>query len=183
VPRRVVTSWTYEVPAPQNPGFARAVLGGWQWAGAFQAQDGFPFSVFDGIQRSFTSANTNRVDRPDLVPGRSKDSIILGSPDKYFDPTAFQLQAARTLGNTPQGYLRGPGLALLDTSVTKTMNVANKGSVQIKLEVFNLLNRANFSLPDNTLFQGTGTPRAATGRIRSTTTTAREFQLGFKFIF
>jgi hypothetical protein len=181
--RRLVTTWNYELPVPKHEGLAGALVDGWQWSGSFQVQDGFPFSLFDGLQRSFASARSNRVDRPDLAAGRSPDNIILGGPDQYFDPTAFVLQPAGVLGNTGQGFLTGPGLATLDSSLGKTFSLVGRARLQFRLEGFNLLNRANFALPDNTLFQAGGVRRGAAGRIRATTTTARELQLGFKLSF
>jgi hypothetical protein len=181
--RRLVITWSYELPVPKREGVLGALVDGWQWSGSFQAQDGFPFSLFDGLQRSFASAGTARVDRPDLAAGRSPSNIIQGGPDQYFDPTAFVLQPAGVLGNTAQGFLTGPGLSTLDSSFVKTFHLTGRTNLQFRIEGFNLLNRANFALPDNTLFQAGGVRRGAAGRIRNTTTTGRELQLGFKLSF
>ena len=57
---------------------------------------------------------------------------------------------------------------------------------QFRAEVFNLLNRANFSTPNLTVFGGTAaapTPSPTFGRITSTSTSARQVQLGLKVVF
>jgi hypothetical protein len=61
--------------------------------------------------------------------------------------------------------------------------------LEARVEVFNLPNRANFSVPSGrTVFTGAnpdGSPIVAPtwGRITSTVTTARQLQLGVKMIF
>jgi hypothetical protein len=50
--------------------------------------------------------------------------------------------------------------------------------------VFNLFNTVNLGLPDRLLFaNATGAVRGAAGRITSTSTPARQMQLGVKFTF
>jgi hypothetical protein len=54
------------------------------------------------------------------------------------------------------------------------------------LEVFNVFNRANFSIPNRVVFSGTREgeqPLPTAGQITSTITDARQLQLGVKFIF
>jgi hypothetical protein len=46
-----------------------------------------------------------------------------------------------------------------------------------------LLNRANFGLPVRNVFNSNGTVRTDVGRITSTVTTARQIQLGLRFVF
>jgi hypothetical protein len=58
--------------------------------------------------------------------------------------------------------------------------------VQFRLEVFNVLNHANFAVPDRTVFAAAApseAPLATAGRITRTITSARQVQLGVKFLF
>jgi hypothetical protein len=54
--------------------------------------------------------------------------------------------------------------------------------VQFRAEVFNVLNRANFGLPQTQVFNAAGrVPNA--GEITTTVGTARQMQFGLKFEF
>lgn len=181
VRRRLVLNWSYVLPTGTRAGIAGVFLNEWQVSGIFQAQDGFPFTVLTGISRSFP-IGSNTADRPDLAPGASNNPI-LGSPDRWFDPAAFVLQPVGVLGNVGNATLTGPGLANLDTALVKMVHFTSRVGAQIRADAFNLLNRANFGVPDNILFQTNGQPRGAAGRITTTTTTAREFQFAVKLIF
>jgi hypothetical protein len=59
--------------------------------------------------------------------------------------------------------------------------------VQFRAEFFNILNHANFAVPlspDNTdIFDSSGAPTEVTGRLTSTTTTAREIQFALKLMW
>jgi hypothetical protein len=56
--------------------------------------------------------------------------------------------------------------------------------LELRVEVFNLLNRANFDLPSLTVFSGTSaTPLVNAGVITSTSTTSRQIQLALRFEF
>ncbi|MEJ7606583.1 MAG: hypothetical protein WKF37_10000, partial [Bryobacteraceae bacterium] len=109
-------------------------------------------------------------DRPSLAPGRTHESAILGSPDRYFDPSAFSLQPAGTLGTLGRGTFIGPGLHTFDLSTMKNFQVSEDASLQFRVEAFNLLNRANFGVPNLIVFGGTAdneAPLATFGRIRN----------------
>jgi hypothetical protein len=60
-------------------------------------------------------------------------------------------------------------------------------NVQFRAEFFNVLNRANFSVPvspDNTdIFDATGAPTGVAGLLTSTSTTAREIQFAVKLVW
>jgi hypothetical protein len=61
------------------------------------------------------------------------------------------------VGNSRRNQLRGPGLAQLDMALSKTTKVAEKLNVELRWELYNVANRANFYyLPTNTLTSGGG---------------------------
>jgi hypothetical protein len=106
---------------------------------------------------------------------------VTGDPDQYFDPAAFVLQPAGTLGNTGRGAFIGPNYRTFDLSATKNIRFASPlneaTSLQLRVEAFNLFNRANFAAPELRF----GTPTF--GRIRSTVTPSRQIQLGVRLVF
>ncbi len=89
-------------------------------------------------------------DRPDLAEGRTSESAVLGKPEQWFDPTAFVLQPAGQLGNLGRGTLVGPDLKTVDLALLKRIpwaRLGNGGRVELRVEAFNVFNRANFGIP------------------------------------
>jgi hypothetical protein len=172
---------TWEVPGLRS----NLVFGGWQLNSIVSLRSGLPFSP--SLSRNWSrDGNTFGEDRPNVKPGIDPSAIITGNPRQWFDPTAFVLQQQGTLGNTPRDFLRGPAFADVDLSLVKNQKLTGGTKVQVKLEVFNLLNRANFAVPSRVVFAGAtaGDPILTTaGQITHTTNSSRQLQLGFKFIF
>jgi hypothetical protein len=79
--------------------------------------------------------------------------------------------------------LIGPGLAKLDLSFVKELPLGGHRNIQVRAEIFNVTNRTNFGLPNNTLFNNRGARLAAAGRIIDTSTTARQGQVAVRFAF
>lgn len=181
VGRQLVVNWSWEIPRTDYRGVAGGLLNGWQLLGIVQVADGSPFTAVSGFEQSFQPGGIEDSERPDLV-GPSNNPV-LGGPDQYYDPLAFELQPEGVLGTLGKNTLIGPGFATVDFSVFKNFNVTEGSRLQFRAEFFNLLNRANFALPDNSLFQPDGDRRGAAGRITNTLTTGREVQFALKFIF
>lgn len=177
-------NYTYDLPAPGLAGVARRLLGGWQLNGIAKLSTGVPFTVRIGFNRSRNRATgPSLMDRPNLVSGRDNNPV-LGDPNGYFDPTAFELPAAGFHGNLGRNTIISPGLASFDFSLVKNNRIAESKNVQFRAEFFNLLNRANFDIPAVlNLFTPQATRIATSGRITSTITTARQIQFGLKFLF
>ncbi len=175
-----VTYWSWDVPDMPGP---RWLGRGWQWNAITTMSSGNPFSVVVGFDRARArfQAGTS-PQRPDLVAGRSTNPIV-GGPDRYFDPTAFALPEAGFYGNLGRNTLIGPGLAMVDFSLNKRFAITERVAVQFRGELFNAMNRSNFSIPSSrTVFSSTGAVGSA-GRITTTATAARQLQLGLKLVF
>ena len=107
--------------------------------------------------------------------------MILGGPNKYYDPSAFIVPLNGTYGNVGRDVLRGPGLADLDLSFSKRIPISERLNLQFRGELFNILNHANFNAPNPIVFTtATGGPSPTAGVITSTTTTSRQIQFGLK---
>ena len=158
---------------------------GWRLSGIFSTATGSPFTIFTGFDRSGLGGNTTR---PNLIAGQSGNPI-LGSPDKWFDPTAFSLPALGKYGNLGRSTAVGPGLTNLDFAILKNTpirKISDVFVVQFRAEAFNLLNHPNYGLPNSSIFTngvGAGTPNGAAGRITTIVGTARQIQLGLKIVF
>jgi outer membrane receptor protein involved in Fe transport len=182
---------SWELPfARGSKGVTGALLSGWQVNGIATLRSGHPFTVELGFNRSgnLNTTGFSRHERPDLRPGCSENPV-LGGWERYWDVNCFQLPAANTRGNVGRNTVIGPGLVAIDASLVKSFPAGGSRVLQVKIEAFNLPNRANFAVPSGrTAFTGVGadgTPVVAPtwGRITSTVTTSRQLQLGVKLTF
>jgi hypothetical protein len=75
----------------------------------------------------------------------------------------------------------------LDFSVFKNnyvRKISENFNIQFRWEIFNILNRANFSVPSSaSIFDATGTDVSAGNIINSTQTPSRQMQIALKVIF
>jgi len=165
--------------------FGSAAVSGWMVNSIVTLQGGFPFSP----QLSYNPSNngdTRNPVRPFANPA-FRGPVILGSPNQWFNSNAF-LAPANTAtnggfyGNVGRDTLIGPGLATWDFSVLKDTRIRERLNLQFRAEIFNLLNRANFNLPNAVVFTPSGVSPTA-GVITSTSTTSRQVQFGLKLLW
>ncbi|MSO20864.1 MAG: TonB-dependent receptor [Acidobacteria bacterium] len=184
----------YQLPRfYQGGGVLGMLANGWRLSNILSLQTGYPFSPALNTNRSRSVVNTGGggIDRPDMAAGRTRDDIILGGTTRYYDPAAFSLQRVGFLGNAGRNILRGPGLANLDLSATKEValpRLGETGRIEFRAEVFNILNRVNFGMPNRTVFTGAvgnaaEAPLATAGNIIDTSTRSRQLQLALKLYF
>jgi hypothetical protein len=112
-------------------------------------------------------------DRPNLV---GDPKISSPGPNSWFNTSAFALPPFGTFGSAGRNILKGPGFSSIDVSVIKNTAIRERATLQFRAEIFNLLDRANFNLPDSYL----GSP--SFGRILSAGT-PRRVQFGLKLLF
>jgi hypothetical protein len=163
---RFVTTVVAELPFGKgkplaSEGVGSAILGGWLVSGIYTARTGRPFTVVQGTNNvgSFATGLPNRVG-----DGTLSDPTV----DKWFDPSAFVAVPSGTFGNSSRNILRGPGWITIDMSLQRRIALG-RPEVTLRWDVFNLLNRANFSLPNrdiaNKTTVGTITSLAGDARI------------------
>ena len=157
---------------------------GWQIGSIIQLSDGQPFSALLGFTPpGYIAGGAVQTYYPNLVMGTS-NSPVLGGPNNYFSATSFSIPPAGTLGNLGRNTIVGPGLTDLDISVMKNTRLAEGKTLQFRADAFNLLNHANFGLPQNSIYTlGSTVPRPDVGRITALTTPSREMQFSLRFVF
>jgi len=184
-----VISGIYQLPFGRGHAFAgnlegwrNALLSGWSINSIVTLQGGFPFTPQLSYNPSNTGDTRNPV-RPFINPD-FKGSAILGNPNQWFNPNAFLQPPPNSgfFGNLGRDSLIGPGLATWDFSAMKETPIHERLSLQFRGEIFNLLDRANFNTPNLIVFTPSGVSGTA-GVISSTSTTARQVQLGLKLIW
>jgi hypothetical protein len=178
---------SYDIPSARRlfgDGLPRWIADGWQISTISQFRTGFPVNVTrtGGTFGGFSL-------RPDLVPGvdpyAPSNSRCSGFrvPDCQFNAAAFSTPADEfTPGNTPRNFLRGPRFAQVDFSIMKNTQLWENTSLQLRMDIFNLFNRANFADPSGGLVQAdsnTLRPGAFFGQSTSTVGNQLGGLLGF----
>jgi hypothetical protein len=173
-------SWL--LPSPRR-GLERHLLGGWQVHGVVQAQTGFPFNPRVGFDRARMRSGFGDLDqRPSLAS--ATPPVILGDPARYYDPMSFVLPAAGFLGDLGRNTLTGPGLFTLNLGLHKSLWRSERHDVRLRIEAFNATNHPNFDVPSELrLFTSSGGRVGSTGRITTTSTSARQIQLALRWSF
>jgi hypothetical protein len=154
-------------------GLRKGLLGGWRANAIVIVQSGAPFTVNLGVDRANIGAGP--AQRPDQL----RDPDLPGSrrtAERWFDTSAFALQAPFEFGSAPRNSVIGPGYVNVDVALAKTWALPRASVLELRWEIFNLFNRANFDVP-NRIF---GSP--AFGRI-SSAKNPREMQLGLRLAF
>jgi hypothetical protein len=180
----LVFNAVYQLPFGRGAGgVTRQLVQGWQVGVVANYASGVPFTPFIGFDYARDLSSDPNPQKPDWAPGFSAANAIVGSPDNWFNSNAFVLPPAGEYGTVGRNVLRGPDLKMVDLSIFKNTPVA-KQNLQIRIEIFNLFNRANFATPvTDGLFNPDGTRIPGATRITHTATTSRQVQFGLKFVF
>ncbi len=184
----VITA-SYELPighgrryGNQFGGLRGALAGGWMVNSILTMQSGFPFTPELSYNPSNNGDTRNPV-RPFVNPAFT-GPVILGSPKQWFNPAAFLAPPPGSgfYGDLRRDTLNGPGLATWDLSVLKDLPLRERLTLQLRTDVFNALNRANFNTPNPIVFTPSGASPTA-GMITSTSTTSRQLQVALKLLW
>jgi hypothetical protein len=190
-----ILNFVWEVPrADELSGAAAAVVNGWRVSGIVRVRSGNPLTPFLQTNRSRSLWSPSLgpgtgPDRPSYAPGRGPGDAVLGQPDRWLDASAFVLPEAGTFGNVGRNEILGPGLGTVDLAFSRQFGWRRLGAgtrVDLRLEIFNLLNRANFGPPSLIVFAGSAdgeAPLPSFGQIRTTVTSSRQTQLGVRVTF
>jgi hypothetical protein len=209
-----------------HSGFLRALANNWSIAGSWNARTGLPLNVLiDRANEIYYSPSTQRyyspsssdlpsdaryvanapysletigAYRPDIVPG--VNSYVKDQSSRlWLNPAAFATPEAGMFGNLGRNALRGPGFSQIDAQISRKFKRGESKHFELRAEVFNLLNHANFTNPtallpdvaidvqpgssfDKGLAPGFATLNSTVGRTVGLGT-SRQFQLSARFEF
>jgi hypothetical protein len=118
---------------------------GWQVGSVVTALTGRPWTAL--LSSSANRSGQDRVnERPDCSGVKP---VYQFSDPKIPTITNFQsifaIPAANTIGTCGRNAFRGPGFRQWDFNIVKTTKVTERMSLQLRFEVFNLLNHPNFN--------------------------------------
>lgn len=153
---RMTTAFLYDLPfgkgrpwANSLPGFANAIVGGWQVNGVLTLQSGLPLSITVPVNSIGFGAGQrpNNNGKSALLPESQRTAL------RWFDTSVFSQPDPFTFGNTgPQSPdLRGQGVNNWTTSFFKNTAIRERVTVQFRAEFFNLLNHPLWAAPGTTV--------------------------------
>lgn len=182
----------YETPKVHLQKFADVLVNGWQVTGISSWQSGNPFTIFSGVDNSFSGIG---ADRANLTISNIKNAVLGHIPHpgvigQWLDPNAFTANPVGTFGDTGKNALRGPGFFNADVAAIKNAKIRERVSLQLRGEIFNFTNHVNFGLPGNVLnsigfgqIGGTQGSGAYGGPTSYGTSQPRTMQFGIKAMF
>lgn len=175
--QRLSVGYVYDLPfgtgkaiKPGNRAL-QYLASGWEISGIVTLQSGSPFTISSGRDVANTGSGSQRPDRV--------SSGVLSNPtiNRWFDTSAFVLNAPYTFGNSGRNILYGDGLSNWDAALLRNFKVREGASLQLRGEFFNALNHADFGTPVTNFSSGNF------GKVFSTRNSPRIGQVALKFIF
>jgi hypothetical protein len=193
---RFSASFGYELPAFSSTSrWAK----GWQVSSFIQLQSGSPFSIFASEPEAGSAANYTNLargsgglyrlgfGRPSLcgtlaqLRGQAADFT-----EGYFNPSVLCAPLTTAggypnnlgFGNLGRNILRGPYQKRVDFGLSKNTQLTERVGLELRWDIFNLFNQANFALPNGDLQDATDF-----GKITNTVGGPRVMQFGLKLRF
>jgi hypothetical protein len=197
VRNRFVLSYNYVIPFTKRfTGIAGKVLDGWQFSGIFEDHSGTPATILAGQRRGVSDI---LLDGNSVIRANGDVSqfhpVVGGSPFSNLCARGVNTSTSAAtictnisnfpltqpllgnIGNSGRNQLYLAGLQNFDMTLIKDTKFTERTALQLRLEVFNVLNHGNFANFDNTLTSPTF------GTYQGTSTNMRQLQVGAKFLF
>ena len=161
-------------------GPVRKLIGGWSLGGTMFWQSGAPFSVLsqrgtlNRASRSLANTANTSLTKPELdqllglrfgadgpyfvgssaiSPTEGRGAASDGTPE--FAGQAFSNPGPGTLGGLQRRMFSGPSGFNLDLAAVKTIRIAERQSVEVRMDALNALNHPSFSIGDQVVDSST----------------------------
>ena len=179
---RLTGDYLFELPFGKDKEFLTTggslskALEGLSVSGAFTFSTGTPLTPSYQATQSEVLSNTEGSERPDLVAGVSPTAGG-GNLKQWFNPNAFSKTAPPNgIGNTPRNYLTRPGTISNNMSLSKTEQLGDTRSLEVRATANNVFNTVQYSGVD------TNTTSPTFGEVTSAAT-MRQFTFLARFRF
>jgi len=187
VRHKMALSWTYQVPNLKSDSrLVKALVNGFQIGSVFLAQTGQPVTLQSGSDANvnadsagdrvmFNPFGTNPTGGSDTTrvcaPAGGGSTVIAATCPAgnntvgylALDPTARYVVAGKGVAaNVGRNSFNSPGFATLNMSLGKSFHFTEGKYLQAKVDVFNILNHANYALSNGNVFSVAGVTTATT---------------------
>ena len=190
-----VLNFSWDLPFANGlSGVSGAILDGWNVSGIWTVRSGQPLTVFVTSNRSRSQWNPSRgpgigQDRPELR-ARLRSRQRRARPTRaVVQPRGIRAAARRHVRQHRPRRLHRPEPAHARPVADEAGPLGalgRNGRIEFRIEAFNILNRANFGVPELRAFAGQADNEATLatfGRITNTVTSSRQIQLGIRAVF
>jgi hypothetical protein len=132
---------SYQIPGGER---FKAITNGWQVNALLTFHGGQPFTVHASGDISGTNEGNDRADQigPARVGYQGQSTTA-----NWIDLSAFANPAPGTFGTSRRNAFYAPGYSDIDFSVFKDTKITRLVTLQLRAELFNLFNRANYAPP------------------------------------
>ena len=178
IPHVLVSSVVWDVPVGSGRahglhGIAGALVNDWTASALLTLQSGVPLPVTQST--NFNTFAGFGVQRPMLI-GDPQLPANQRTASHWFNTAAFAVTPQFAVGSASRNPVRGPSYRNMDVVISRRVPTGHGTTLQIRAEIFNLLNTVQLGAPGAVL----GT--ASFGTI-TTAADPRVVQLALKFIF
>ena len=174
---------SYDLPFGRNRTFGKnmnrfvdAFVGGWQVNVIPSFHSGFPLTI-NAANISGTNGRSERANcnSQAVVYGEQNAPAALGGGYQWFSPAPYSQPATRTFGSCGVGTVNGPGLHVVDLSISKIFSTFEKQNLEVRGEFINVSNTPILNAPNRSIGSALGIVNSSQG--------ARNIQLGLKYNF
>jgi hypothetical protein len=178
---KVSGTYLYELPFGQDKfwftsGTASHVLEGFSVSGSYTFATGTPLSPYYAAEVSSVACGTGGTLRPDVNAGVP---VNAGGGRQWFNPAAYSAPVANgtypcdVFGNASRNSIAGPGTITNNMALSKTMNLGETRSMEIRATINNAFNTVQYSGVDTNVASPTFGQVTSVGSMRSLQFTAR----------
>jgi hypothetical protein len=148
IPHYFAASLVWDLPAGQGrahhpEGVLGLLANDWSVASVMTLQSGVPIAVTQTNSLGYAGFTTQR---PNLV-GDPTLPADQRTQDHWFNTAAFALANQFTIGSASRNPVRGPSYRDVDLSVMRRVGLGGEHAIELRVEVFNLLNTVNLGPP------------------------------------
>ena len=152
----------------------RAVFAGLEIAGSGQFQTGQPFTVNSIFDVNLDGNLTDRLNNTSGIQVTGDRA----QPLRLTTNNTFSMLAPIGLdGETPRNSFRAGNLLALNLTVIKNFEITNSKHIELRVDFYNFINRANFGIPVRYL------EAPGFGKVTNTITPPRRIQVALKYSF
>ncbi|MDR3723149.1 MAG: TonB-dependent receptor [Terracidiphilus sp.] len=177
-------NYLYELPFGEGrrwatSGKAKLILEGFSVSGTFKFATGTPLTPIYQASVTGVARGTGATSRPDRKPGVG---VMDGgyTLKQWFNPKAFQTPQSdvygNAFGNTPRNSIPGPGTVSNNMTLSKTMQLGDTRSWELRATSANVFNTVQYSSVDTNVSSSTF------GQVNGTSA-MRSFQFETRFRF
>jgi hypothetical protein len=179
VTHNFVVSYDYRLPFDRLAGPSRLVKG-WRLSGITHFATGVPVTLVETDDRSLLGTRgAGAISLPVDVPNFAAGSLNITDPrsgQPYFNTSLFTQEDLGHVGTASRRFFNGPGLNNWDVALLKDTPIKEGMNLELRTELFNAFNHAQFLLPD-------GNFNSSTFGLVNRANAPRIMQLSLKLLF